>query len=256
MGLSKSKKLGDPPNEISLFSPFFQALGAAGVAKLALIGGLSPYSTILYYKGIVEEYRRRKGAHPEIVIISISIDRVREFVKRGDFSRLADYIASYVRPIESMGIKNVAIAANTPHLAADKLKERISPTLIHILEAVERKINSLGVTTIGLLATGSTIKYRLYHNYFENKGIKIITPTNSMQRVLDQIIENLTVGLLDTRAKLKISPIIMSLIGRGAEAIVLGCTELPLVLSGVRSRVPIVDSAKEHIEYIVEKIVD
>jgi aspartate racemase len=120
---------------------------------------------------------------------------------------------------------------------------------------VHNKVEQLGLRKLGLLATGSTVKFRLYHDYFEKHGVQVVEPTPAAQKVVDEIIGEVTRGLIDTRATVKLLPIINQLVGKGAEGIVLGCTELPLVLGSVKLRIPMIDSAREHARHAVRKII-
>ena len=222
--------------------------------KIGLVGGLSPYSTILYYKELVELAKKRYGSYPEIVINSISLERVQHYVRSGDLEGLSRYLGEAAQQLEGAGARVIGIAANTPHIVAPRVSEYLDEAeLVSIVEAVAEKIRGLGVDKVGLLATKATINYRLYHNALEPLGVKVVTPLAHEQKIIDEVINNLTRGLIDTRAKLRLSPIITGLVGRGARAIVLGCTELPLVFGGFRIRVPVVDSVRAHVEALLER---
>ncbi|MCE4625017.1 MAG: amino acid racemase [Desulfurococcales archaeon] len=222
--------------------------------KIGLIGGLSPYSTILYYKEIVELAKKRYGSYLEIVINSVSLEKVQHYVRNGDLEGLSQYLGEAAQQLEEAGAKIIGIAANTPHIVAPRVSKYLREAeLISIVDAVAEKIRELGVSKVGLLATRATINYRLYHNALEPLGIKVITPLTFEQKVVDEVIDNLTKGLIDTRAKLRLSPIITGLVGRGARAIVLGCTELPLVFGGFRIKLPVVDSVRVHVEALLER---
>jgi len=224
---------------------------------LGIIGGLSPYSTILYYKEIVERYYRERGEHPSLLIRSVPIQRVSSLVRTGDLDGLARLLGDAARSLERAGATSVLIAANTPHIVAPRVSAALERArLISILDAVWRRLEPLSPGRVGLLATGATVRHRLYHDYLEPRGVEVVTPPPPMQRALDEMIRNVAHGMIDTRAKLRLSPIIMSLLSRRVDALILGCTELPLLMRGLGVRVPVVDSLEAHVELALEAVLD
>ena len=222
---------------------------------IGIVGGLSPYSTVVYYKLLVERARERMGRDPEIVILSISIDSVRELVRRGDLDALASLLGDAVRRLAAAGASVIGIAANTPHMVFPLLEERApgNVRLVSIVKAVVDKVALLGVRRVGLLATGPTVESRLYHDALARIGVEVVTPPPRLQERLDEAIRAVSRGLLDERRGLLIGQLAGSLLARGAEALVLGCTELPLLFSGLRVRVPVVDSLEEHVEALLRE---
>jgi len=216
---------------------------------LGIIGGLSPYSTILYYKLLVEKALEKWGQHPDLIIRSIPIQRVSQLIRENNIDDLTSLLLDAARSLEKAGATLIIIAANTPHIAADRVASGLKRArLLSILDAVWARLEPLEPRRVGLLATGATVRYRLYHEYLESRGVEVITPPRPMQKVLDDMIRNVAKGLLDTRARLKLGPIIMSLLSRQVDAIILGCTELPLLMGGLRVRVPVVDSVDAHVD--------
>ena len=220
---------------------------------IGLVGGLSPYSTILYYRLLVERARERTGRDPELVIVSVSIDRVSSLVRSWDLEGLAGLLADALGRLAAAGARVVGIAANTPHIALPLLRGRLPEgvRLVSIVEAVTRRVAGLGVKRIGLLATGATVRSRLYHEALGRIGVEVVAPPPRLQEMLDNAIRLVSRGLLDERRGLLVGQLVGSLLARGAEALVLGCTELPLLLGGLRVRVPIVDSLEEHVEALL-----
>ncbi|MEB3765493.1 MAG: amino acid racemase [Desulfurococcales archaeon] len=224
--------------------------------RLGVIGGLSPYSTIIYYKAINEAYKQRTGSYPELVIDSVSISKVCPLVKEGKLDELAEYLSESARRLERAGADLFMIAANTPHIVASKVASATSMEFVHILDAVYRDIEKLGIKRVGLLATSGTVRHRLYQDYLEEKGLEVIVPSEQAQKKLDEIIDKIVDGYMSESMSLIASSIASGLISKGAQALVLGCTELPLVFQRIRTRIPVIDSVKSHVEYVVEKIMD
>lgn len=221
-----------------------------------VIGGLSPYSTILYYKFLVEAYREKKGVDPRVIIYSIPIQEMCDASKQGDERRAKSLLSEAFRGLRSAGAGIVLLAANTPHLFIDEsiLSHLEGAVFIDIREAVARKLEKLGVERVGLLATTPTIEKRLYHDYLEENGFKVVTPSSPGQGRLQELIESLTVGVIPDNANLAVATLVSELTGKGAEAILYGCTELSLLLGRVTVNRPIVDSLTEHVVYTIEKV--
>lgn len=219
---------------------------------LGIIGGLSPYSTIVYYKEINERYRKKTGEYPELLLASISVDRVCSLVRSGDLDGLAGYVYSAVSRLERGGAEGFLIAANTPHLVADRISSMAKIRFLNILDSVYRDVERIGARRIGLLATKETVESRLYHDYFERRGVEVIEPSRPGLEIVEKIVESVVNGLIGPDYRLKLASVANSLIARGAQAVVLGCTELPIVFQGVRLPVPVIDSVHSHVRDAVE----
>lgn len=222
---------------------------------IGLVGGLSPYSTILYYKFLVEYYREREGVDPRVIIYSIPVQEMCDAVKKGDQVGARSMLAEALEGLGKAGAGLVLLAANTPHIFIDEdlLKHAGGARFIDIREAVAWKLERLGVERVGLLATKQTLESRLYHDYLENKGYEVITPSRHGNEKLQEVIEKLTQGVIPDSSKLILATLISELTGKGAEAIIYGCTELSLLIGRVRVNKPIVDSLTEHVRYAIDK---
>ena len=224
---------------------------------IGVIGGLSPYSTILYYKFLVEAYREKAGKDPRIAIYSIPIQEMCEAVKSNNEEKARGLLIEALTNLGRMKPSVVLLAANTPHIYLDDdlLAEHLGNSeFVDIREAVLSKINSLNVKKIGLMATKAAVDKRLYHDYLEKHGIEVITPNSYSQERLDNLIEGLTRGVIPESEKLAMATIVSELVGKGAEAILYGCTELSLLIGRISFNKPIIDSLTEHVRYTVNKI--
>lgn len=227
-------------------------------SPIGIIGGLSPYSTILYYKFLVEAYREKKGIDPKIVIYSIPVQEMCRAAKEGDKHKARELLLTAFKGLRNAGAKTIVLAANTPHIFVDHqlLKQAGDIEFIDIREAVLRKLEKLKVSRIGLLATTSTIRNKLYQDYLENKGYKVIIPNPKAQERLQQVIEKLTQGLIPDSAKLVLATLVSELTSKGAQAILYGCTELSLLIGRVKINRPIIDSLTEHVLYTIDKLIE
>ncbi|MCE4621941.1 MAG: amino acid racemase [Desulfurococcales archaeon] len=227
-------------------------------SPIGVIGGLSPYSTILYYKFLVEVYREKKGVDPKIVIYSIPVQEMCRAAKEGDRQKARELLMTAFKGLRNAGAKTVLLAANTPHIFIDNelLEQAGDIEFIDIREAVLRKLEKLGISKVGLLATTSTIQNRLYQDYLESKGYKVILPNPKAQERLQQVVEKLTQGLIPDSAKLVLATLVSELTSKGAQAILYGCTELSLLIGRVKVNRPIIDSLTEHVLYTIDKLIE
>ncbi len=220
---------------------------------IGIIGGLSPYSTILYYKLIVEYFREKAGRDPRIIIYSIPIQEMCKAVQEEDYKKAKQLLQNAVNVLINSGSKIILLAANTPHSLLDDeiINSQHDVEFIDIREAVTRKIRELSVSRIGLLATRVTINSKLYHDHLAKWGIEVITPSEYNQDTLDSLVDSLTIGMIPESANMKLASIISEMISNGAQAILYGCTELSLLVGKIKIPIPLIDSLTEHVKYAV-----
>jgi len=222
-----------------------------------VIGGLSPYSTIVYYKLIVEGYRARAGVDPRLAIYSVPVQEMCRLMSRGDLGGAAALLGEAAEALARAGATRLILAANTPHAALRLLGPRPAGLeYIDIVEPVAARLEELGVEKAGLLATGATVRHRVYHDLLEPRGIEVVTPPPHAQRALDEMVERLTRGQMSDGDKLLLASLANQLTAQGAQAIIYGCTELSLYAGRVRSRTPIIDSLEEHVKAAVKAMLD
>lgn len=222
--------------------------------ELGIIGGLSPYSTILYYKAIVEEYRAKTGKDPWLIISSISVQEMCSAMGKGDLSYAASLLLRAINALKAAGANRVLLAANTPH-AALRLLDLRGLELIDIVEPVAKRLAELGARSVGLLATSATIKFRVYHDVLEPMGIHVLVPGQSKQALLDDMVERIASGENNHEENVRlVEKLVDDLSSKGADAVILGCTELSLYRDKISSRVPVIDSLREHVVEAVRRM--
>lgn len=215
---------------------------------LGVVGGLSPYATILYYRSIVEGYRAGRGVDPRLVVYSVPVQEMCRFMRRGDLVGAAGLLSEAFRGLRGAGAAAALIAANTPH-AALRFADSGGLELLHIVDPVARRLEGLGVRRVGLLATSATIRYRVYHDVLEPRGFEVVVPPGGVQEGLDEVLVKATEGELGEDDIGFIIGVARGLVDAGAEALVLGCTELGVYRGRLRGAldVPVVDSLEEHV---------
>lgn len=228
--------------------------------KLGLVGGMGPESTIPYYHDIVYGVHEKLGGDvfPELTIESVNIFKMLEYFKQEDYDGLTGYLMNAANHLIQGGADLVALSANTPHIVFDRLQELSAVPLVSIIEATKDEAVRLKYQRIGLLGTIFTMKGDFFRKPFEESGIEIITPTDEEMAYLNQkIISELELGIVKEDTLRDFQKVIRRMQEEnGIEAIILGCTELPLLLNDKVSPVPCLDTMKIHIQTLVEKILE
>jgi len=222
--------------------------------KLGIVGGLSPYSTILYYKFIVEAYRGRVGRDPELVIYSVPIQEFAARIRSGDLEGAARLLSRAFQALKASGADLYLIGANTPHAVVDRYDGLAPKGFLDIREAVVRELEGRGYKRVGLLATNGTLKYRVYDDWLEKAGIEMVTPSSRAQQALMTAIEALARGDIGATAKAGLAQALMDLASKRVDAVVYACTELSLIADRVHVRLPVVDSLTVHALRAVEAL--
>jgi aspartate racemase len=226
---------------------------------VGIIGGVGPESTIEYYRGIVDSYRERNndGSYPSIIINSVNLKQLLDFMNAGELSQAANYLVPEIEKLSRAGASFGVVAANTPHIVFDELQARSSIPLISIVESTCDAVRNQGFTRVGLLGTRFTAQARFYPNVFSKAGITIVTPDKDEQdyiheKYVGELLNN--IFLPDTRKGLL--AIVDQLRSRaGIEGVILGGTELPLILrDSEHDGVPFFDTTKIHVERIVTEL--
>jgi len=228
--------------------------------KLGLIGGMGPESTIPYYHDIVYGVQEALGesVFPELTIESVNVFKVLGLCKEQKYDELTEYLMDAIRNLAKSGADFAALSANTPHIVFDRLKEQSQIPLISIVEATCEEAKRRGLKKIGLLGTIFTMTGEFFRFPFVQNGIEVIIPTESeMELINEKISTELELGIVKDETLTAFQQIITRMRDEGGiEAIVLGCTELPLLLNDGVSPVPCLDTMQIHIQEIVKTILD
>ncbi|BBF43572.1 aspartate racemase [Lachnospiraceae bacterium KM106-2] len=228
--------------------------------KLGLIGGTGPESSMIYYRDInkmVSEKTNGK-AFPEIAIESLNLNKALGYVQTEDYLELQKYIKKALDNLVNGGAKIVALTAGTMHIVYDQLKDQVEVPFISIPETVSELAVQRGYKKIGLLGTIFTMEKDYLKKSFLEKGIEIITPSSD-ERILvnDRISKELEYGIVKESTIQELIQIITKMKEEdGIEAIILGCTELPLALNRDNCPVDCLDIMEIHIQKLVELMLE
>ncbi len=221
---------------------------------------MGPESTILYYHGIVYETQKRIGRQkfPGLLIESVNVFEVLEYCQKEEYDKLTAYLLRAIENLAAGGAEFAALSANTAHIVFDELKKRSPIPLVSIVEAACEEADRRELKKIGLLGTKFTMEGIFFRKPFLEKQIEIEVPNEQEREYVNRkISEELEAGIVkdDTRRHF------MDIVGRmaeeeGIEAVVLGCTELPLLFDGVSGNTEFLDTVKIHIRALVDRIIE
>jgi aspartate racemase len=202
--------------------------------KIGILGGLSPESTATYYEYITREYTRRYGnyGYPEIIIYSVNFQEFVDWQNQGRWNLAAEKMIEVFKALEKAEADFGLIASNTMHMVFDKVQRKISIPLLNIIDATAEAINKDGIKTVGLIGTIFTMKEDFYKTGLEIRGITTLVPDRNDQGFVNSVIyEELTRGIIKPESREGYVKVVKKLKKKGAEGIVLGCTEIPLLIN-------------------------
>jgi aspartate racemase len=227
---------------------------------IGLVGGMTWHSTVEYYRLINEGIQRRLGgsASARCVLYSVEFGEFEELQAAGDWDRLTALMVDAAIRIESAGADFLVICANTMHRTADAVAAALAIPLLHIADAAASEIRRNKVKTVGLLGTRYTMEQDFYRKRLEMKhGLRVLVPDEGeRKRVHDIIYMELGHGIIKDSSRAEYLDIIDRLRGRGAEGVVLGCTEIPLLVKPGDAPIPLYDTTALHARAAVDAALD
>ncbi len=216
---------------------------------IGLIGGMTPQSTMLYYE-ILNFLSNKKfgGSHScKQIIYSLDFETISGLQKENRWDMLNDIIADAGKSLEAAGAGLIIICANTMHLCIDAIKAVVNVPVIHIAEATAMKIKKKGLKKVALLGTKYTMEKNFFKKILESFGIETIIPNEADRDTCHKIIyKELSKGLLLKESKMAYLDIMDAMIKDGAQGIILGCTEIPLLIKQCDVDVPVFDTTTIH----------
>jgi aspartate racemase len=222
--------------------------------KIGLVGGISWVSTLDYYRFINEGVNEQLGGlnFAECLIYSLNFADVQDKTWEGSF----DLLLNACEGLKRSGVEAIVLCANTAHLFADQLQEKIALPIIHIGTETAKAINATGIKKVGLLGTVFTMEKEFYIKKLEDHGLNVLVPAKKEARDYIQLTlkEELGRGLILAETKAQYIKIVNDLIADGAEGIILGCTEIPMLISQDDFEIPVFDTTKIHCQAIVDYI--
>jgi len=217
--------------------------------RIGIIGGMSPESTAAYYEYITRTYTERYGdyAYPEILIYSVSFQPYVDWPEAGRWDLVAQGLSEAARRLEAAGADFILIATNTMHKVFEQVQANVSVPMLSLLDAVGEAIRSQGFETVGLLGTRFTMEEPFYREALAVHDISVLIPAAQERAYVDRVIyEELVAGQIRERSRQRFVTVIQNLAARGAEGVVLGCTEIPLLVDEAETGLPLFDTTLLH----------
>jgi aspartate racemase len=222
---------------------------------IGLLGGMSWESTQTYYRLINEGVKARLGGlhSAKLVLFSVDFAEIEALQHKGDWPATADILSGAGLSLQRAGADFLVIGTNTMHKVAPEIERAIQIPLLHIADATARVLKQDGVTRVGLLGTRFTMEQAFYRDRLEDAGIEVITPDEAQRDEVHRVIyEELCQGKINPESRDAYLDIVSSLSGRGAQAVILGCTEIGLLIRQADTSVPLYDTTEIHAAQAVE----
>jgi aspartate racemase len=224
--------------------------------KIGLIGGMSWESTVDYYKILNREVKAELGEphSAEIIMHSVDFAEIEKLQAAGEWDKLTIKMIKIAQELEAAGAEMLLICANTMHKMAPEVQNNIKIPLLHIADAAAEKIEADGYKKVGLLGTKYTMEGDFYKNRIEDKyNLEVLIPDLETRDLIHQVIyQELVSGILKEDSRDKFKKIITGLEEKGAEAVILGCTEIPLLIKAEDSSLPILNTTELHAKKAVK----
>ncbi|MBR5368230.1 MAG: amino acid racemase [Lachnospiraceae bacterium] len=226
--------------------------------KLGLVGGTGPESTLMYYKELNSRIDRQTNGKqmPDVAIESVNFRRAWDYVEKGRYDLLTDYLAEKINALKAGGAEVISLTAATMHIVFDELKEKTGVDLISIPKAVCGEALARGYRRVGLFGTIFTMEQDYMKKDFREAGVEVCVPEeNDRILIAKRILEELENGIVKESTLAEFREIITKMRDKdGIEAVVLGCTELPLLLNSENCPLPCLDSVEIHIRELIKAI--
>jgi len=218
---------------------------------IGLIGGMSWESTATYYKIINETVKEKLGGlhSAKCILYSVDFQEIEECQANGNWEKSGEILGEAAYNLEKAGADFIVICTNTMHKVVNQIKEKISIPILHIAEMTAEKILEKGLKNIALLGTKYTMEQDFYKSKLIEKGINVIIPDKNDIEIINEVIyDELCLGIINSNSKKKFLEIVDKLRSKGAEGIILGCTEIGLLIKNEDTNVPLFDTAIIHAE--------
>ena len=226
------------------------------MTKIGMIGGLGPESTLDYYRLLIETYRNKVNdeSNPEIIIYSMDMNILMKLVSNKQWDNLVEWLVNGIKVLQKGGADFGFISANTPHIVFERVKELSPIPLISIVDKTCEYIKKIGIKKVGLLGTSFTMESDFYQRICNREDIEIFLPNEKEQDYIQhKLMTEIELGKFLDETREGLLDIIKKMINDNSiEGVILGCTELPLILTKSEFGIPFFNTSKIHVESIIE----
>ena len=218
---------------------------------IGLIGGMSWESTVTYYQIINETIKNRLGGlhSAKCILYSVDFDEIEKYQTRGEWDKSADVLSEAAQALERAGVDYIVICTNTMHKVVPEIGRRIHIPILHIADMTAVQLKKQGIRKVGLLGTKYTMQQDFYKNILIRQRIEVIVPNDDDVDVVNRAIyDELCLGKIFEKSKAAYLDIIHELARNGAQGIILGCTEIGLLIQQSDTDIPLFDTTLIHAE--------
>ena len=225
--------------------------------RIGIVGGLGPESTVDYYKLITGAFHGKQaefGGYPEIVVYSADLSAGMKIMEAKDWSTLVDWLVEKIVALHKAGAEFAVIASNSPHVVFDEVQSRSPIPLLSIVEETRKHAQRRGLRKLGLLGTRFTMESDFFKKSFSGNGMEIVVPDKADQELIHhRLFSEIELGIIKDSTRQELLGIIRKMIDRHSiDAVILGCTELPLILTKEEFGIPFLNTTAIHAESIVK----
>lgn len=223
--------------------------------RLGLLGGMSWESTLPYYRRINERVRERLGGlhSAELLLYSVDFAAVEALQHRGDWDAAGRLLADAAQALQRAGAQALVICTNTMHRVLPQIEPELRVPVLHIADATAARVRAAGVTQVGLLGTRFTMEQEFYRGRLAQHGLDVLVPGEAQRALVHRVIyEELCQGRCLPQSRAEYRAVIAGLVAAGAEAVILGCTEIGLLVDAGDSAVPLFDTTAIHAEHAAD----
>ena len=206
-------------------------------------------STITYYQVLNETIKQVLGGLHSVkcILYSVDFEEIEKCQANGDWDRSAEILSDAAQSLEKAGADYIVICTNTMHKVADEIKKHIHIPILHIAEMTAVELEKSGITKVGLLGTKYTMQQDFYKYILENRGIHVVIPNEDQVELVNDIIYNeLCLGVISNESKQQYLDIIGDLVKSGVQGVILGCTEIGLLVKQDDTDIPLFDTTLIH----------
>ncbi|QNX34941.1 aspartate/glutamate racemase family protein [Acinetobacter seifertii] len=226
---------------------------------IGLIGGMSWESTSLYYQQMNRTVQNKLGKlhSAKVILNSVDFEEIAALQAKGLWQKAGEYLAQQAMNLEKAGVDCILLCTNTMHKVAPQIEEAITVPFIHIADTTAKEILSQNIRKVALLGTAFTMEQDFYKARLQNHGIEVIIPNETSRKTVHCIIyDELCLGVINPDSQQKYMTVVEELIAEGTEGIILGCTEICMLIGDVKFSVPLFDTttihAKEAVNFALE----
>jgi aspartate racemase len=223
--------------------------------RIGIIGGIGPESTVDYYKLIIGAFHEKQAelGYPEIIIYSANLSSLMRILEANDWETLTDWLLEKVVALHKAGAEFAVIGSNTPHIVFDKVSSRSPIPMLSIIEETRKNAQKRGFKKLGLLGTRLTMQSDFFKNPFGDNEMVVVVPEKEDQELIHhRLFSEIELGIIKDSTRKELLSIVKKMIDRHSiDALILGCTELPLILNKDEFGIPFLNTTAIHAESIV-----